>query len=127
MIMALRRFWCTAAGLRGVEHLLAEEFNPCSAVGLALEQLEALHLALAHAVAPFLGQSRLNGCMLTPQPRSQACQCLHTTCLRLRNPCVELGAAPLTHQPQELLGQTIRRRDQRVKLAKLLDKGLLRH
>src|ERR1700704_4707182 len=87
---------------------LPQEPDPSASIALALEQFQAVDVALDRSITPGQGEPGGDCRKVFLEPLGKAGQRLNPTRARFRHPRNEGGASALSHQRQEGLAQGIR-------------------
>src|SRR5262245_59084292 len=129
------RAWGGCAGqpapwlrLDGLHHALPQEPDARPAIALALEQLQAVDLALDRPIAPGQGEPRCDRLELLPQALGKACKRLNPARGGLGHPGLQGITPALPHERQKRLAQRVGLPDGVVHLPELVDieLGILR-
>src|SRR5213593_2407366 len=132
--MAYENIGCPGQGslpplrLGGLHHTLPQELDVCPSIALALEQLQAVDMALDGTIAPGQGEPCFDRREILPQALGKACKRLNPARRCLGHPRLESVATALPHEHQKRLAQRVGLPDGLVYLTKLVDieLGILR-
>lgn len=102
--------------LGAVEHPLAQLIEACTAIGLSLDQLEAVDMSLDRALAPLERKPGFHGLVVTLKPLRKALQFSHSLLFDQLEPGVQLLTLPLAKHRGEVLDELIRFRNLPVSL-----------
>jgi hypothetical protein len=118
--------WCLGQGrlpprcLGRRNHTLSEKPDVCPSIALALEQLQAVDMALDGTVAPGEGQPGFDRREFFVQALGEACERLHPARRRLRHPRLQGVAPGLPHKRPKRLAQRTGLRQRWVHLGELI-------
>src|SRR5438128_12520670 len=118
--MAYENIGCPGQGslpplrLGGLHHTLPQELDVCPSIALALEQLQAVDMALDGTVAPGQGEPRCDRREILLQTLGKAGERLNPARGRWGSPCLQLRAPASPHRRQKVLSPWIRLRDRAV-------------
>src|SRR5213593_221447 len=125
--MAYENIGCPGQGslpplrLGGLHHTLPQELDVCPSIALALEQLQAVDMALDGTIAPGQSEPRCDRREILLQALGKAGERLNPARHRFGHPRLESVAPALSHKCEKGLAQRICLRDRGVSLLQLVD------